>query len=157
MLVRSALFAIVVPVVVALIATRLPSVLASAAPLAVILRRPSRGPAIRFGVDTFAFPNESRTKNRGKPDLYANYCFVMVRAVTQFHRFARFDPDRADARVRGSVAYDDRDTHTGRTGQDFAGRHRPATTPCRRHLWTLAREPGAAREDRDLLQLVLHI
>jgi hypothetical protein len=44
------------------------------------------------GVDTFAFPNESRSKNWGKPDLFANYCFVMVRAVTQFHRFARFDP-----------------------------------------------------------------
>lgn len=49
-------------------------------------------PVIRFGVDTFAFPNEGRTKNEGKPDLYANYCFVMARAVTQFHRFARFAP-----------------------------------------------------------------
>jgi len=54
--------------------------------------RPAPPPAIRFGVDTFAFPNESRSKNRGKPDLFANYCFLMVRAVTQFHRFARFDP-----------------------------------------------------------------
>src|SRR6266545_6646648 len=50
-------------------------------------------PVIRFGVDTFAFPNESRTKNKGKPDLYANYCFVMARGVTQFHRFARFAPE----------------------------------------------------------------
>ena len=49
-------------------------------------------PAIRFGVDTLAFANESRSKNRGKPDLYANWCFVMARAVTQFHRFARFEP-----------------------------------------------------------------
>lgn len=48
--------------------------------------------AIRFGADTLAFPNESRAKNHGKADLYANWCFVMVRAVTQFHRFARFDP-----------------------------------------------------------------
>lgn len=48
--------------------------------------------AIRFGTDTLAFPNESRSKNADKPDLYANYCFVMVRAITQFHRFARFDP-----------------------------------------------------------------
>jgi hypothetical protein len=48
--------------------------------------------AIRFGVDTFAFPNESRSKNHGKPDLFANYCFLMARAVTQFSRFARFDP-----------------------------------------------------------------
>ena len=54
--------------------------------------RVSPAPAIRFGVDTFAFPNESRSKNREKPDLYANWCFVMARAVTQFHQFARFDP-----------------------------------------------------------------
>jgi len=93
MLVRSALFAIVVPVVVALIATRLTSVLASAAPLAVILQRPSRGPALQFGVDTFAFRNDSRIHHRGKPDLYANWCFVIARAVVQFQRFARFEPD----------------------------------------------------------------
>jgi len=55
-------------------------------------RAAAPAPAIRFGVDTFAFPNESRAKNRGKPDLYANWCFVMARAVTQFHRFARFEP-----------------------------------------------------------------
>jgi hypothetical protein len=65
---------------------------ASATPLRSIVDDPTPAPIIRFGVDTFAFPNESRTKNRGKPDLYANYCFVMARAVTQFHRFARFDP-----------------------------------------------------------------
>ena len=52
-------------------------------------------PIIRFGVDTFAFANENRVKYRGKPDLYANWCFVMARAVTQFHRFARFDPAAA--------------------------------------------------------------
>jgi hypothetical protein len=56
------------------------------------VRRPLPPEALRFGVDTFAFPNESRSKNPGKPDLYANYCFVMARAVTQFQRFARFDP-----------------------------------------------------------------
>jgi hypothetical protein len=50
-------------------------------------------PSIRFGVDTIAFANENRFKHRGKPDLYANWCFVMARAITQFHRFARFDPD----------------------------------------------------------------
>jgi hypothetical protein len=65
---------------------------ASVAPIETALRQPAPAPALRFGVDTFAFPNESRSKNRGKPDLYANYCFVMARAVTQFHRFARFDP-----------------------------------------------------------------
>ena len=65
---------------------------ASVAPLESAVRQPPPRPLIRFGVDTFAFPNESRSKNQGKPDLYANYCFVMARAVTQFHRFARFDP-----------------------------------------------------------------
>ena len=54
--------------------------------------RPVAGASIRFGVDTFAFANEIRSRNPDKPDLYANYCFVMARAVTQFHRFARFDP-----------------------------------------------------------------
>src|SRR5688572_33281708 len=61
--------------------------------LDVLLRRPSRGPALRFGVDTFAFRNDSRIHHRGKPDLYANWCFVIARAVVQFQRFARFDPD----------------------------------------------------------------
>src|SRR5688500_12225463 len=65
---------------------------ASVPPIDAVAARPAPPAAIRFAVDTFAFPNESRSKNRGKPDLYANYCFVMVRAVTQFHRFARFDP-----------------------------------------------------------------
>jgi len=64
----------------------------SVAPLDAVVREPAPPAVIRFGVDTFAFPNESRTKNEGKPDLYANYCFVVVRAVTQFHRFGRFDP-----------------------------------------------------------------
>ena len=93
MLIRSALFAIVVPVVVALIATGLTSALASAAPLMTVLRRSSGGPALRFGFDTFAFRNDSRIHHRGKPDLYANWCFVIARAVVQFQRFARFDPD----------------------------------------------------------------
>jgi hypothetical protein len=68
-------------------------------------------PVLAFGQDTFAFPNESLTKNRDKPDLYANYCFVMARAVIQFQRFARFAPTepRLDAagyaeRVRQVVA-----------------------------------------------------
>jgi hypothetical protein len=65
---------------------------ASVAPMDVAVRRPSPPDALRFGVDTFAFPNESRSNNPGKPDLYANYCFVMARGVTQFQRFARFEP-----------------------------------------------------------------
>jgi hypothetical protein len=63
--------------------------------LDVALRTPPPGPTLRFGVDTFAFANENRVKYRGKPDLYANWCFVMARAVTQFQRFARFDPGAA--------------------------------------------------------------
>lgn len=55
--------------------------------------RPASGPILRFGVDTFAFRNDIRWKSPGKTDLYANYCFVMARAVTQFHRFARFAPE----------------------------------------------------------------
>lgn len=85
---------------------------ASVAPLETVLRAPAPPPALRFGADTFAFPNESRTKNADKPDLYANYCFVMARGVTQFHRFARFDPalpklgrEEYQARVREVVSH----------------------------------------------------
>jgi hypothetical protein len=73
---------------------------------------PAAPPALAFGRETFAFPNESLSKNRDKPDLYANYCFVMARGVTQFQRFARFEPalPRLDAaeyaeRVRQVVAH----------------------------------------------------
>jgi hypothetical protein len=65
---------------------------ASAPALDTALRAPVPAPILRFGMDTFPFPNESRSKNRGKPDLYANWCFVMAKAVTQFHDFARFEP-----------------------------------------------------------------
>jgi hypothetical protein len=54
-------------------------------------------PAFSFGDDTFAFANMIRARNPRTPDLYANYCFVLARAVRQFHQFARFDP--AAARV----------------------------------------------------------
>jgi hypothetical protein len=64
----------------------------SAPPLVSTLRAPVPAPTLRFGVDTFAFANENRVKYRGKPDLYANWCFVMARAITQFQRFARFEP-----------------------------------------------------------------
>ena len=49
-------------------------------------------PVLRHPVDTFGFRNDSRIHHRGKPDLYANWCIVIARAVTQFQRFARFDP-----------------------------------------------------------------
>ena len=84
---------------------------ASVAPIDAAGRRPASPDLVRFGVDTFAFPNESRSKNPGKPDLYANYCFVMARGVTQFQRFARFDaaaprltPQEYVARVKDVVA-----------------------------------------------------
>ena len=54
---------------------------------------PSPGPVLGFGVDTFAFRNDSRIHHRGKPDIYCNRCFLMARAVGQFRRFARFAPD----------------------------------------------------------------
>lgn len=66
---------------------------ASAPPIDSRAPRPPSGAALRFGVDTFAFRNDIRWKNPGKTDMYANYCFVMARAVTQFHRFARFAPE----------------------------------------------------------------
>ena len=78
---------------------------ASVAPMDAVVAQPAPPAAIRFGVDTFAFPNEGRTKNQGKPDLYANYCFVMARGVTQFHRFARFDPA---APKLSAAAYEER-------------------------------------------------
>ena len=84
-------------VVLAVLLTAGVSGCASVAPMDVVLQRPSAPASLRFGVDTFAFPNESRSNNPGKPDLYANYCFVMARGVTQFQRFARFEP--AAARV----------------------------------------------------------
>ena len=66
---------------------------ATAGHLETAMGRPAPVPVLHFGVDTFAFRNESRAKNAGKPDLYANYCFVMARAITQFHHFARFVPE----------------------------------------------------------------
>jgi len=49
-------------------------------------------PGFDFARDTFAFPNEIRARHPDTPDLYANYCFVLARAVRQFFLFARFDP-----------------------------------------------------------------
>jgi hypothetical protein len=43
-------------------------------------------------VDTLAFRNDSRLHHRGQPELYANWCLVMARAVAQFLRFACFAP-----------------------------------------------------------------
>src|SRR5688572_14042286 len=43
-----------------------------------------------FSTDTFAFPNQIRVRTPNAE--YANYCFVLARAVRQFHQFARFEP-----------------------------------------------------------------
>lgn len=45
-----------------------------------------------FARDTFAFPNEIRSRHPDVEDLYANYCFVLARGLRQFSLFARFDP-----------------------------------------------------------------
>jgi hypothetical protein len=97
----------VVLTAVATVAILVSSYWISAPALDIALRIAPPAPAIRFGVDTFAFPNENRTIYRGKADLYPNWCFVMARAVTQFQRFARFDAaaprlpaDEYAARVR---------------------------------------------------------
>jgi hypothetical protein len=49
-------------------------------------------PGFSFSTDTFAFPNDIRARNPGREGLYANYCFVLARAVRQFFAFARFEP-----------------------------------------------------------------
>jgi hypothetical protein len=49
-------------------------------------------PAFSFAADTFAFPNMIRARDPHRDDLYANYCFVLARALRQFHQFARFEP-----------------------------------------------------------------
>jgi hypothetical protein len=46
-----------------------------------------------FDQDTFAFPNMIRSRHPDdEPGLYANYCFVLARAIRQFAQFVRFDP-----------------------------------------------------------------
>lgn len=82
----------IVLTVVATVTTVVSAYWISAPGLDVALQATAPAPALRLGVDTFAFANENRTIYRGKPDLYPNWCFVMARAVTQFRRFASFDP-----------------------------------------------------------------
>jgi hypothetical protein len=46
-----------------------------------------------FASDTFAFPNMIRSRHPDdEPGLYANYCFVLARALRQFAQYVRFDP-----------------------------------------------------------------
>jgi hypothetical protein len=52
----------------------------------------ARPRAFSFAEDTFAFPNEIRSRHPDATNLYANYCFVLARGVRQFFASARFDP-----------------------------------------------------------------
>lgn len=87
-----------------------------AAALLGLARLAAAGPA-RFDLkrDTFAFANETvleyhideaghlSAELRDTPPKYAHSCFVLSRAVLQFHQFARFDPKRprvSDAEYR---------------------------------------------------------
>src|SRR6267142_2360985 len=47
-------------------------------------------PAFTFAADTFAFANAIGARHPDADDLYAHYCFVLARAVRQFHQFPRF-------------------------------------------------------------------
>lgn len=65
-----------------------------------------------FATDTFAFANLVRARHPGESHLYANYCFVMARALRQFFEFARFEPAGAKldhaayvARVRAVASH----------------------------------------------------
>jgi hypothetical protein len=62
------------------------------APLAQAPPQQAAVPGFDFATDTFAFPNEIRAHTPDRPDLYANYCFVLARGLRQFFLFARFDP-----------------------------------------------------------------
>jgi len=116
---------------------------------------PSPGPVLGFGVDTFAFRNDSRIHHRGKPDIYCNRCFLMARAVGQFQRFARFaadetrlTPEAYAARVwqvirrgalRAPLPADRRVVIPGyRSLHDFTGAEEAAVKAgLRGRLWTL--------------------
>ena len=57
------------------------------------LEAPVAVPTFSFERDTFAFPNMIRSRHPDdEPGLYANYCFVLARALRQFAQFVRFNP-----------------------------------------------------------------
>ena len=77
-----------------------------------VLRLPARaGAPTRFDwrTDTVAFSNDTvfaygideaghlSIHRRARPARFAHRCFVLVRAVLQFHKFARFAPDQPQA------------------------------------------------------------
>ena len=61
----------------------------------------ARAVGFDFERDTLAFPNQVRAENPGRPVVFANYCILMARTVTQFFRFARFAPDRPPLPAEG--------------------------------------------------------
>jgi hypothetical protein len=79
-----------IAVAVALLATACASV--EPAPSSAGPERRATVPGFSFSTDTFTFPNDIRARNPRRPDLYANYCFVLARGLRQFRAFARFDP-----------------------------------------------------------------
>jgi len=59
-------------------------------------------PDFSFADDTFAFPNMIRSRHPDdEPGLYANYCFVLARALRQFAQFVPLRSRAAKARSRG--------------------------------------------------------
>jgi len=68
------------------------------------LEQPVGAPTFDFMTDTFSFPNLIRARHPADyPGLYANYCFVLARALRQFSQFARFDPALAKLDRAGYV------------------------------------------------------
>jgi hypothetical protein len=95
-----------------------PRILALAAVLAATAHGAAAERAFDFRRDTFAFANDTlriysydaqgaqHAAAREKPPEYSRHCLVMVRAVLQFHKFARFDanaPRVTDAEYRRLV------------------------------------------------------
>ena len=72
--------------------------------IALLLAVPALAREFDFRTDTFAFSNDTvmrygldeqgrlHISRRDKPVEYSHRCFVLARAVLQFHQFARFDP-----------------------------------------------------------------
>ena len=70
-----------------------PASLTAACALGPLTARPLEGaagtavatPAFSFADDTFAFANDIRARHPDVDGLYANYCFVLARALRQFN------------------------------------------------------------------------